>query len=105
MNQLDYVNSYFFQLHLILHACVRKFDVTGTAQTFLGTKHPLSSSAVQNKRKRPQQTGNKAVLQSSDRVQKTEREKIVCVANSTGGRSERRVPRPVPAGAWGSHRG
>jgi len=25
----------------MLHACVRKFDVTDTAQTFLATKHPL----------------------------------------------------------------
>ena len=33
MNQLDYVISYFFQLHLILHACVQTFDVT-----FLGVK-------------------------------------------------------------------
>jgi len=41
MNQLDYVISYFFQLHLMLHACVRKFDVMGTVQTFLGTKRPL----------------------------------------------------------------
>jgi len=39
-NQLDYVISYFFQLHLMFHACVRKFDVTGTAQTVLRTKHP-----------------------------------------------------------------
>ena len=39
MNQLDYVISYFIQLYLMFHACVRKFDVIGIAQTFLGTKH------------------------------------------------------------------
>ena len=43
MNQLDYVISYFFQLYLILYVYVRKFDVAGTAQTFLGTKRSLSS--------------------------------------------------------------
>ena len=41
-NQLDYVISYFFQLYLILHTCIRKFDVTGTAQIFLGTKRSLT---------------------------------------------------------------
>ena len=45
-NHLDYVISYFFQLHLMLHTCVRKFDVTGTAQTFLGTKRSLSAISV-----------------------------------------------------------
>ena len=25
----------------MLHACVQKFDVTDTVETFLGTKHPL----------------------------------------------------------------
>ena len=29
-NQLDYVIGYFFQLHLVLHASVQKFDVTDT---------------------------------------------------------------------------
>ena len=38
MNQLDCVISYFFQLHLVLHACVRKLDVTGTVQNSLETK-------------------------------------------------------------------
>ena len=38
MNQLDYVISYFFQLHLMFHACVRTFDVTDTVEIFLGTK-------------------------------------------------------------------
>ena len=42
MNQLDYVISYSFQLLLMINACVRKFDVTGTAQTFLGTKRSLT---------------------------------------------------------------
>ena len=37
-NQLNYVISYFFQLHLMLHAYVQKFDVTGTVEIFLGTK-------------------------------------------------------------------
>jgi hypothetical protein len=26
-----------FYLHLILHTCVQRFDVTGTAQTFLAS--------------------------------------------------------------------
>jgi len=42
MNQLDYVISYFIQLYLMFHACVRKFDVIGIAQTFLGTERPLT---------------------------------------------------------------
>ena len=25
----------------MLHACIRRFDVTGTVEIFLGTKHPL----------------------------------------------------------------
>ena len=29
-NQLDCVISYFFQLHLMFHTCVRRFDVIGT---------------------------------------------------------------------------
>ena len=33
-NQLDCVISYFFQLHLMLHACVKKFDVTDTVENF-----------------------------------------------------------------------
>ena len=41
-NQLDCVISYFFQLHLMLHACVQKFDVTDTVRNFLGTKQGLS---------------------------------------------------------------
>ena len=36
--QLNCVISYFFQLHLILHAYVRRFDVMGTVETFLETK-------------------------------------------------------------------
>jgi len=35
MKQLYYcVISYFFQLHLMLHACVRRFDVTDTIGNF-----------------------------------------------------------------------
>ena len=30
----------------MLYSCVRKFDVTGTAQTFLGTKRSLSAISV-----------------------------------------------------------
>ena len=40
-NQLDCVISYFFQLHLIFHACVERFDVTGTVGKILGTKRDL----------------------------------------------------------------
>ena len=35
---LNCAMSYFFQLHLMLHACVRKFDVTDIVENFLGTK-------------------------------------------------------------------
>ena len=34
-NQLDCVISYFFQIYLMLHACVEKFDVTCTLENFL----------------------------------------------------------------------
>ena len=34
MRQLYYVISYFFQLHLMLHTCVQRFDVTGTIGNF-----------------------------------------------------------------------
>jgi len=37
-NQLGCVISYFFQLHLMLYACVRIFDVTSTVEIFFGTK-------------------------------------------------------------------
>ena len=40
-NQLDCVISYFFQPHLMLHAYVRIFDVTGTIENFLETKQGL----------------------------------------------------------------
>ena len=33
-----------FQVHLMLHACVRRFYVMGTVEKILGTKHPLSLS-------------------------------------------------------------
>jgi len=33
--QLNYVINYFLQLHLILYACIRRFDVTGTIGKFL----------------------------------------------------------------------
>ena len=42
MNQLDCVLIYFFQLHLILHTCVRKLDVTGTVEKSWETKRCLS---------------------------------------------------------------
>ena len=42
MNQLDYVISYSFQLHLIFHACVRIFDMMGTVEIFLGTPYRLT---------------------------------------------------------------
>ena len=41
-NQLDCVISYFFHLHLMLHAYVRKFDVTVTVANFLPTERGLS---------------------------------------------------------------
>ena len=31
----------FFYLHLVLHACAARFDVTGTAQNFLESKQAL----------------------------------------------------------------
>ena len=42
-NQLDCIISYFFQLHLLLHACVERFDVTGIVGKFLGTKRGLNT--------------------------------------------------------------
>ena len=39
MKQLFCIISYFFQLHLMLHVCVRRFDVMSTVGNFLGTKH------------------------------------------------------------------
>ena len=41
MNRLYCVVSYFFQLRLMLYACVRIFDVTDTLGTFLPTKQAL----------------------------------------------------------------
>ena len=41
-NQSDCVISYFFQLYLMLHACVRRFDVTSTVQKILRTKQGLN---------------------------------------------------------------
>ena len=35
MNQLNCIISYFFQLRLMLHACVRKFDMTGVGDRYL----------------------------------------------------------------------
>ena len=32
----------FFRLHLVLHACAARFDVTGAAQNFLESKRGLS---------------------------------------------------------------
>ena len=33
----------FFRLHLVLHTCAARFDVTDTAQNFLESKQALSS--------------------------------------------------------------
>ena len=41
-NQLDCIISYLFQLHLMLHTCVQKFDVTDTVRNFFGTKQSMS---------------------------------------------------------------
>ena len=38
----------FFRPHLVLHACAARFDVMGTAQKILGTKHALNSTNVQD---------------------------------------------------------
>jgi len=35
------VQLVFFRLHLVLHACAARFDVTGTAQNFLESKQAL----------------------------------------------------------------
>ena len=45
-NQLDCIISYLFQLHLMLHTCVQKFDVTDTVRKFLGTKQGFSVTAM-----------------------------------------------------------
>jgi len=42
MKQIYRVISYFFQLHLMLHACVQRFNVTGAVGNLLGTKQGLS---------------------------------------------------------------
>ena len=39
-------NELFFQLHLILHAYVSRFDVKGTVEKNLATKHGLSDRRV-----------------------------------------------------------
>jgi len=41
---LEYIISYFFQLHLMLYTYVQKFDVMGTAQTVLETKRSLRAA-------------------------------------------------------------
>jgi hypothetical protein len=44
------ISFFFFRLHLILHVCAARFDVTGTVALFgfhFGTKHALSSTGVQ----------------------------------------------------------
>jgi hypothetical protein len=38
--------SYFFYLHLMLLACVQRFDVTGTVQNFLGIFGNLNKALV-----------------------------------------------------------
>ena len=48
MKQLYYVISYFFQLHLMLYAYVLRFDVMGTVEKFLGTKHGLNPTVYSN---------------------------------------------------------
>ena len=40
--QLNCIISCFFQLHLMLHACVRRFDVTGIVGNFFRTKQGLN---------------------------------------------------------------
>ena len=44
-NQLDCVINYFFQLHLMLYVCVRRFDVIVTVGSFLRTKRSLICAA------------------------------------------------------------
>ena len=45
-NQLNCVISNFFELHLILHACVQRFDVMGTVDNFLGTKQGVNDEII-----------------------------------------------------------
>ena len=42
MNQLNCVINYFFQLHLMLHAYIQRFEVMDTVGNFLGTKRGLN---------------------------------------------------------------
>ena len=42
VNQLDCIINYFFQLHLIFHVYVKKFDVTNSVVIFLETKQGLN---------------------------------------------------------------
>ena len=39
--QLNYVINYFFQLYLMLHASVRRFDVMGIVEFFFKTKQDI----------------------------------------------------------------
>ena len=55
MKQLNCVIS-FFQLHLMLYAYVRRFDVMDTVQNFLGTKQGLSPLTAVRGLQRPQLT-------------------------------------------------
>ena len=41
MKQLDCVINYFFQLYLMLHASVRKFNVMGIVGIFFKTKQDI----------------------------------------------------------------
>ena len=36
----------FFSLHLVLHACTARFDVTNTAQKFLESKQALTDMSI-----------------------------------------------------------
>ena len=79
MNQLNCVISYFFQLHLMLHACIRKLDLTATVQKNLRTKHCLISAIFIIKRRRCQR-----LIQAFCRVEQySTRDKIFQERNIT----------------------
>ena len=46
MNQLECVISYFFQVYLMLHACVGKLDVLSTVQKSLELNAALVATSV-----------------------------------------------------------
>jgi len=79
MNQLNCVISYFFQLHLMLHACIRKLNLTATVQKNLRTKHCLISAIFIIKRRRCQR-----LIQTFCRVEQySTRDKIFQERNIT----------------------